>query len=279
MVARMKRVLVMRPGDTFGNADPVQWHYTAPPDLHAARMEHDAFVAILERAGAEIINQETPGLDSADAIYVHDASIVTDDGAILLNMGKPLRREEPEAVGRVYEKLGIPVLGRLTGDARAEGGDLLWIDHDTLAVGQGFRTNPEGLERLGEIMRPLGVEVMPVQLPYFKGPDTCLHLMSLISVVDNDLAVIYPPLLSAPFRVELERRGFSFVEVPDEEFVTMGPNVLALAPRHCVMLENNPVTKRGLEQNGCRVETYRGSEISHKAEGGPTCLTRPVLRG
>jgi N-dimethylarginine dimethylaminohydrolase len=279
MVATLRRVLVKRPGDAFGGADPERWHYTARPDLDEARREHDALVAILEGAGCEIVYQESPGLDSADSIYVHDPSIVCDDGAILLNMGKTLRGDEPAAVGRRYESLGIPVFGRLTGEARAEGGDLLWIDHDTLAVGQGFRTNAEGLGRLEDLLRPSGIDLVPVPLPDFKGPEFCLHLMSIISIVDDDLAVIFASLLPESFRKEIEGRGFRLVEVPEEEFDSMGPNVLALAPRHCVMLEGNPVTRRRLESAGCDVETYRGNEISLKAEGGPTCLTRPVLRG
>jgi N-dimethylarginine dimethylaminohydrolase len=279
MVAPLRRVLVKRPGDAFASVDPERWHYTARPDLDGAMKEHDALVAILEEAGSEIVYQESPGLDSADAIYVHDPSIVCDGGAILLNMGKPLRADEPAAVGRTYEALGVPVLGRLTGEARAEGGDLLWIDHDTLAVGQGFRTNAEGLGRLEDLLRPFRVDLLPVPLPYFKGPDVCLHLMSLISLVDDDLAVIFAPLLPESFREEIERRGVRCVEVPDEELESMGPNVLAIAPRHCVMLEGNPVTRGRLEAAGCTVVTYRGNEISLKAEGGPTCLTRPVLRG
>jgi N-dimethylarginine dimethylaminohydrolase len=272
-------VLVKRPGDAFGGADPQRWHYTARPDLDEARREHDALVAILEGAGCEIVYQESPGLDSADAIYVHDPSIVCDGGAILLNMGKTLRGDEPAAVGRSYESLGIPVFGRLTEEARAEGGDLLWVDHDTLAVGQGFRTNAEGLGRLEDLLRPSGIDLVPVPLPHFKGREVCLHLMSIISIVDDDLAVVFAPLLAGSFREEIEGRGFRLVEVPEEEFDSMGPNVLALAPRHCVILEGNPVTRRRLESAGCDVETYKGNEISLKAEGGPTCLTRPVLRG
>ena len=278
MAAPLRRVLVKRPDDAFGSADPERWHYTAQPDLDEARREHDALVAIIEDAGSDVVYQDSPELDSADAIYVHDPSIVCDRGAILLNMGKALREDEPAAAGRTYQRLGVPVLGRLTGEARAEGGDLLWIDHDTLAVGQGFRTNAEGFDRLEELLGPCGVELIPVPLPYFKGPDFCLHLMSVISIVDDDLAVVFAPLLPEPFGELIDQRGFRRVEVPEEEFDSMGPNVLAVAPRQCVVLEGNPVTRRRLEAAGCTVESYQGDEISRKAEGGPTCLTRPVLR-
>ena len=193
-------------------------------------------------------------------------------------MGKAGRRAEPTTIGLALDDAGVPVLGALERAARAEGGDLLWIDHDTLAVGQGFRTNAEGLRQLSVLLEPLGVRIVPVPLPYGGGPDACLHLMSLISLIDRDLAVVYSPLLPVPFRQFLEQRGIGFVEVPEQEFGTMGSNVLALAPRECLMLEDNPLTRSRLESAGCRVRTYRGAEISHKAEGGPTCLTRPILR-
>jgi len=166
----------------------------------------------------------------------------------------------------------------LRSPATAEGGDLLWINHDRLAVGQGFRTNAEGLRQLKALLKPLGVRTEPVPLPFHTGPAGCLHLMSLISLVDDDLAVVYPRLLPVPFWQRLQADGFDFIDVPDAEFDRMAPNVLAVAPRDCITLEGNPITQRRLEEAGCRVRTYRGNEISRKAEGGATCLTRPVLR-
>jgi N-dimethylarginine dimethylaminohydrolase len=214
--------------------------------------------------------------EHADAIFVHDPVLVSNQGAILLKMGKPLREGEPEAMTAVLEKAGVPVHYRLHGEAKAEGGDLLWIDEHTLAIGLGYRTNVEGLRQLQEAMPE--VSLVAVQLPYYQGPEACLHLMSTISIVDHDLAVIYKPLTSVPFIQALERRGFRWVDVPENEFETMGPNVLAIAPGQCLMLEGNPVTKQRLEQAGCEVATYKGQEISLKAEGGATCLTRPILR-
>jgi N-dimethylarginine dimethylaminohydrolase len=160
----------------------------------------------------------------------------------------------------------------------AEGGDLLWLDHDTLAVGRGYRTNAEGLRQLTAALRPLGVETVEVQLPHGDGPVSCLHLMSMISMVDHDLAVVYLPLLPVPFVELLADRGVELVEVPDEEYPTMGPNVLALSPRRCLVIEGNPITRERLEAAGCEVLSYRGEELSLKAEGGATCLTRPILR-
>ena len=276
MVGPLRRVLVKRPDEAFAVDDPARWHYTSRPDLDEARREHDALVEILTGAGAEVIDHPELQPDRADAIFVFDPALVTDRGAVILRMGKELRCGEEAAMARRFREIGVPILAELDGEATAEGGDLLWLDSRTLAVGQGFRTNAEGLRQLREILT--GVEVLPVDLPYFTGPEACLHLLSLISIVDHDLAVVYPTLLPVTFWKTLRDRGFRLVEVPEEEFPTMGPNVLALAPGRCLMLEGNPVTRGRLEQAGCEVLTYRGREISLKAEGGPTCLTRPIWR-
>ncbi len=279
MVAPLQTVIVRRPDATFGNADPQKWHYTEQPKFEAALSEHSQLVQTLNGFGTEVVFHDAPLADHADAIFVHDPVIVCDAGAILLQMGKPLRRGEEAAIGQIFEKMGVPIHYRLHDDALAEGGDLLWLDEKTLAVGLGFRTNAEGFRQLGEALHPLGVDLVPVQLPYFTGPEACLHLMSFISMVADDLAVIYPSLMPVPFYQLLQDRGVQFVEVPEEEFGTMGPNVLALAPRECLMLPNNPITIQRLEAAGCKVHTYKGDELSLKAEGGATCLTRPVLRG
>ena len=277
MVAPLRRVLVRAPDESFGLADPGRWHYTARPDLARARDEHARFVSLLSAAGAEVIHHEEALSDHADALFVHDPVLVSDRGAVLLRMGKLLRRGEEAAIGRALERAGVPIVGRLMGEALAEAGDCLWLDASALAVGLGFRTNPAGVAQLRALVGG-AVEIIEVPLPVFGGPEACLHLMSFISLVAEDLAVIYPPLLPAPFRQRLVERGLRFVEVPEPEFASMGPNVLALAPRHCLMLEGNPVTRARLEEAGCTVVTYRGEEISLKAEGGPTCLTRPVWR-
>lgn len=278
MVAPLRRVLVRRPDEAFGDADPARWHYTTRPDLQEARREHDALVDLLREAGAEVIEHAEPQPDRADSIFVFDPVLITDRGAVLLRMGKALRRGEEEALGHRLREAGVPTFAMLQGGATAEGGDLFWLDRHTLAAGQGFRTNAEGLRQLREILEPLDVEVVPVELPYFGGPEACLHLLSLISLVDDDLAVVYPPLLPVSFWRLLRDRGIGLVEIPEEEFPTQAPNVLALAPRKLLMLEGNPVTRRRLEEAGCEVLTYRGREISLKAEGGPTCLTQPVWR-
>lgn len=279
MVAPLQMVLVRRPDESFGRADPLLWHYVEQPNLALAQEEHDAFVNTLLAQGSEVVYHDTPLTDHADAIFVHDPVLICDAGAIVLRMGKVLREGEEAAMAATLQRLGVPIHYTLHGEARAESGDLVWLDEHTLAAGQGFRTNAAGIAQLQEALSELDVTVLPVPLPYYDGPDACLHLMSILSVVDNDLAVVYRPLLPVPFFQLLLERGFELIDVPDEEFLTMGPNVLALAPRKVIMLDHNLVTRRRLEEAGCEVFAYRGDEMSLKAEGGATCLTRPILRG
>ncbi len=279
MVGRLRRVVVRRPDEAMAAADPARWHYTAPIDLEAARAAHDQFVAALRAWDVEVIFHDEPLPEHADAVFVFDPALVTDAGAVLLSMGKALRRGEEEALGRCLERNGVPVVGRVTGEGRVEGGDTLWLDHDTLAVGRGFRTNLEGVRQLRALLGPMGVTVLDYDLPYFTGPEACLHLLSLISPVDVGLAVAYPRLMPTAFWAELQRRGVRLLEAPEDEFLrTQATNVLAVAPRKVVMLDGNPVTRRLLEEAGCEVAVFRGEALSFKAEGGPTCLTRPVLR-
>jgi len=277
MVLPLRRVLVRPPDAAFGDAEPERWGYTTSPRLSVAREEHAAFVALLEESGAEVLSQRE-GCGSADSIFTHDPSLVTRAGAVILNMGKPLRAEEPQAVAAEYARLGIPLLGQLSGDERAEGGDLLWLDDTTLAAGMGFRTNAAGVERLRTLLQPLKVSVLPFHLPYWDGRASCLHLMSFISLLDHDLAVVHRRLMPVPLWQLLDERGIRSIDVATSEFAGMAPNVLAVKPRDVVMLEGTPRTAEALRAAGCRVRTYRGEEISLKAEGGATCLTRPILR-
>ncbi len=278
MIASLRKVLIKRPDQVFSEADPGTWHYSGRPNLDIARQEHETLVNHLRRAAVEVVYHDQIQPGKADAIFVFDPAIVTDRGAIILKMGKVLRQGEEAAMASRLEELGVPVLFTLHGQALAEGGDLLWLDQETLVVGLGFRTNAEGLRQLKEVLSPSGITIIPVELPYYQGFKACLHLLSLISIVDHNLAVIYPPLLSVPFWQYLKERGFRLIEVPSSEFKTMAPNVLAIAPGKCLMLAGNPVTKHRLENAGCEVMTYCGNEISLKTEGGPTCLTRPILR-
>lgn len=278
MVSPLRRVLVKRPDEHFSVQDYSKWHYQGPLNLEDAKLEHDKFVDALRNFGSEVLYHTEPQPDHADSIFTYDPAIITREGAIILQMGKHLRRGEEAPMRRRLTELGIPIYYSVSGGATVEGGDLLWIDDSTLAVGQGFRTNVEGLSQMREAMKPLGVEVIPVELPYFGGPEACLHLMSLISIVDDDLAVVYSPLLPVPFWKFLKGRGVTLLEVPEKEFNTMGTNVLALAPEKAIIVEGNPLTEKLMKDAGCDVETYKGVEITLKTEGGPTCLTRPLLR-
>lgn len=279
MVAPLKRVIMRRPDSAFGSADPAIWHYTAQPDLGRAQAEHDALVATIRTFGAEVIYHDLEQPTRADAIFTYDPAIMTDGGAIILSMGKDLRRGEEAAMAETFRRLEIPVLATLSGDARAEGGDMFWLDQATLAIGVGFRTNLAGVEQLRAALEPRGVTILTYDLPYYTGPEACLHLLSFISMLDEKLAVVHLPLMPVALYQELQRRGVRLIEIPEREYLTQATNVLALAPGQLLMLEGNPGTKRLLEEAGCEVQTYRGEELSFKAEGGPTCLTRPILRG
>jgi N-dimethylarginine dimethylaminohydrolase len=279
MTGRLRRVMMRRPGEAMAAADPAAWHYTGAIDVEAARGAHDAFADALRAWGVEVLCHEEPLPDHSDSVFVFDPVLVTDRGTLVLSMGKERRRGEEEPLARALQGCGVPVYGRLEGEARAEGGDTMWLDHDTLAVGRGFRTNAEGVRQLRGLLEPLGAAVLDYDLPYLTGPEACLHLLSLISPVDVDLAVAYPPLMPTAFWTELRRRGIRLLEVPEEEFLhTQATNVLPVAPRKCIMLEGSPVTKQLLEMADCEVVTFPGEPLSFKAEGGPTCLTRPVLR-
>lgn len=257
-----------------------QWrglNFTAPPDFELALEQYDRFAELIGASGARIECFCADESLTLDAIYVRDASIVTPHGVVLGCMGKPARSDEPVAQGCGLAKWGLRVLGAIEPPGRLEGGDVVWFDDHTVAVGRGYRTNDAGIDQLRRLLGS-AIEVLVVPLPHDKGPSDVFHLMSILSPVDRDLAVVYSPLMPVPFREWLVDQGLRFVEVPDEELDSMGANVLALAPRRCVMLAGNPVTRARLEAAGAEVCTYDGSEISVKGGGGPTCLTRPLAR-
>ncbi len=282
-VASIRRLLLKRPQDAFVDARRIeaQWRdlrFTARPDLRKAAAEHERFAELLGGSGVEILFLPRDDETGLDSIYVRDAVVVSDQGAILCNMGKTQRVDEPRAAARYFETMGIPIAGRIENEGRLEGGDVVFLDGRTVAVGLGYRTNAEGIRQLRQVLAGGVDEVIPVPLPHWSGPDDVLHLMSLLSPVDIDLVLAYSRLLPAPFRQWLLSRGTEILEVPDEEFATMGCNVLATAPGRCIMLQGNPRTRRLLETAGCEVTVYEGKEISLKGSGGPTCLTRPLVR-
>jgi N-dimethylarginine dimethylaminohydrolase len=281
-VGALQSVLLKHARDAFRDQATVEaaWrplNYLAPPDPARAAAEYDRFAAAIEEAGARIHWMPADDATGLDSIYVRDASIPSSAGMILCNMGKPARSTEPAAQAEAFRRFGIPVAGAVGGDGRIEGGDVVWLDATTLAVGRGYRTNDEGIRQVRAILGGK-IEVVAVPLPHWRGPADVFHLMSVLSPIDRDLALVYSPLLPVPFRELLLARGIDLVEVPDEEFESMGCNVLALGPRRCLMLDRNPVTQRRLEEAGVQVAIFSGDEICRKGSGGPTCLTRPILR-
>lgn len=274
------RILVRHAAATFESQARVdaEWralHFTGAPDYRIASRQHDAFIDIL-RSAAPVHEIDHAHDLTLDAIYVRDASIVTPRGAILCRMGKAARRGEPAALAAAYVSLGVPVLGAIEPPGQLEGGDFTWLAPRVAAVGRGYRTNDAGIEQLRALLADDVDELIVVPLPHYRGPDDVFHLMSLVSPVDRDLAVVYSPLMPVPFRERLLALGFLFVEVPDDEFETMGANVFAMAPRRVLMVDGNPKTRAALARAGADVAVYDGSEISAKGCGGPTCLTRPL---
>jgi N-dimethylarginine dimethylaminohydrolase len=253
------------------------WHREPDPD--AAAREHEAFRLLLAEAGAEVIVGRTGVPGDPDAIYAYDPTLVLDDGVVLLRPGKEGRRAEPAALAQDLEAAGFPVVAALEPPAVAEGGDLLLLDDETLLAGVGYRTNAEGVDQLRAILGPRGISVLDFDLPHHRGPAECLHLLSFLSPLDRDLVVGDLPMMPVRLVRLLEERGIGIVEVPDEEFATMGPNVLALGPRVALALEGNPETRRRMEAAGVEVRIYHGEQISVNGDGGPTCLTRPLARG
>jgi arginine deiminase len=282
-VGAIKRLLLKHPSEAFISDAVIQenWadlNYLSCPDFVQAVKEYDNFTELLEQQIQEIHYLPRNDQTGLDSIYVHDPVVITPRGAVICNMGKEQRKGEPEAVKDFLLGLNIPILGSISGEGRLEGGDVVVFDKDTLAVAESYRTNREGIRQLYELCRGFISEFQIVPLPHWLGPDDVLHLMSIVSPVDHDLVVVYSRLMPVSFRRWLLRRGVRLVEVPDVEFKTMGCNVLAVAPRKCIVLSGNPQTRLRLEEEGAEIWEYKGEEISTKGAGGPTCLTRPLWR-
>lgn len=278
---RLARVMMRAPGPAMAAADPAAWHYGPGFDPAAAAAEHAALAALVAGSGAEVEWLEAADDGLSDAVFVQDPSLVTRAGAVVLNMGKPLRRGEADLHAAAYARLGVPVIGRLGGAATVEGGDCVWLDPQTLAVGRGARSNQAGIDALGAILAPHGIAVAAWDLPYGAGPAACLHLMSLISPVGPRAALVYLPLMPFALWSDLVARGWDLIPAPEAEFTGsngLSLNVLMLAPGDIVMIDGYPQTRAALERAGCRVQVFPGQALCVACEGGPTCLTRPILR-
>ena len=280
-VGTITQLVLKHARDAFVGPEAIaaEWQalgFTAAPDFERAIDEYEQFAGALRAGGADVHMLPRGGGVGLDSIYVRDAAVVCDRGVILCSMGKPQRLGEPAAQEAALRTLGYPIAGSIQPPGRLEGGDVVWLDDRTLAVGRGYRTNDDGIAQLRRLLGDAVDELIVVALPHWRGPGDVFHLMSIVSPVDRDLAVVYSPLMPVPFRERLLARGICLVEVPDEELDSMGANVLAISPRRCVMVAGNPITRGRLERAGAEVLEYEGREISLKGGGGPTCLTRPL---
>ncbi len=272
MVAPLRRVALRTPA-TEGDFAAAGWRSPEPKLLRA---QHDALCELLAGLGAEVI--VLPPLDGqVDACFVYDPVFVTGAGAIVLRSAKAARAGEREPLAAALRAAGVPRSGQLEGAARADGGDLLWLDERTLLAGRGYRSNAEAHRQLAAILSREGATLERCDLPHDRGPGHVLHLMSVVSPLASDLAAVYEPLAPVPLLEHLADRGVRRIVVDPGEYPTLACNILAVRPGVLVMAEGNPRTRRALEASGCEVHSYDASELS-KGDGGPTCLTRPILR-
>ncbi len=281
MAAPLKRVLMRQARGAMQGADRARWHYGPTFDAEKAAVQHADFARLVAASGAAIewLDDADDGL--ADSVFTHDPSLMTDRGAVILSMGKALRRSEPALHEATYGRLGIPILGRVEGEGQVEGGDCVWLDRNTLVVGRGVRTNQDGIQQLANILGAIGVTVYGFDLPLWQGEAACLHLMSVISPLADDLALVHSLLLPAPFWQMLRARGITLVEGDRDEFAAsngLSLNVLPTAPRDVIMVAGFPKTKAAMAAAGCTVRTFEADALCIACEGGPTCLTRPILR-
>jgi len=284
MVGPLQRVMVCSPS-TAGWNDPARvgrWRelgFHHAPEYAQAQVQHDSLCRELAASGAELLEMPGAAEVSLDAVYAHDASFATDYGLILMRPGKPNRVAEAAHHRSACEGFGMPTLGAIKAPGSTEAGDIVWLDAKTLLIGNGYRTNAAGIEQMRELLAPKGVEVISAPLPYGPGPSACLHLMSLISLLDDQTALVDLPWLAVETVELLKARGFRMIEIEYTERDTLACNVLALGSGRLLAIEENRKTNQRLREAGFDVRTFGGSEICINGSGGPTCLTRPLLRG
>lgn len=281
MATPLLRVLMRRPGESLRQAKAEVWHYGKSFDAEKAIAQHRQFADLVAASGSEILWLDDDGDGLADAMFTHDPSLMTDRGAVILRMGKPLRADEPALHEKLYRKAGIPILGRIEAPGTVEGGDCVFVDAGTLAVGRGVRTNQSGIDQLSALLAPIGITVLAYDLPLWQGEEACLHLMSVISPLTQTMALVHAPLMPAAFYMLLRERGYTLIHAPEAEFSAsngLNLNVLPTAPGNVIMVDGFPGTKAVMEAHGCRVETFDADALCIACEGGPTCLTRPILR-
>ena len=284
MVGPLQRVLVCSPRTAGWNqpARADRWRelgFHHPPDFATAQLQHETLCRELQASGAEVTAISTANQLSLDAVYTHDASLATDFGLIVMRPGKPNRVAEGPHHSSFAQTLGIPTLGTITPPGAAEAGDILWLDAKTLLIGHGYRTNAAGIQQMRNLLAPQGVDVLSAPLPHGSGPAVCLHLMSLISLLDERTALVDLPWLAVETIELLQARGFTFIEIDCSERDTLACNVLALGDKRLLAIEENHKTNTRLRHAGFDVRTFPGNELCINGGGGPTCLTRPLLRG
>ena len=280
MAGRLERVALRKPGAIL-TADPDRWHYSKPIEPSHLTKQFDAFADLLADKDVEIVWFDDEADDLADSVFTYDPSFMVGDGAVILRLGKELRLGEAELHRRFYQHQQIPILGQVESPGRIEGGDCFWLDPSTIVVGRGFRTNQAGIDQFRAIVEPAGVSVESYDLPYLHGPEACLHLLSVVSPLDQDLALVHAPLMPTALYQRMVTAGYELLHAPSSEFEAsngLSLNVLATAPRRCVAIAGFPKTKRMMLNAGCDVAVFEADELCMPCEGGPTCLTRPLLR-
>ena len=283
MVDPIKKILLKHPKSAFINQKTIneqylKLNYFEAPNFNKAILDYENFVSLLKSFDIELHYLPEDKSTSLDSIYTHDPCVISNNGVIICNMGKKSRLPESDTIEKFFNSMQIPILGKIKTPGILEGGDVVWIDNKTIAVGEGYRTNREGIEQLKHLLSDQVQDVISVPIPHWNGPQDCLHLMSNLSPIDHNLYLVYSRLLPVSFRKYLLDENIELIDVPDEEYESMGCNVLAVAPRKVIMISGNSKTKQLLEKNNVEVYTYNGTEISIKGAGGPTCLTRPFLR-
>ena len=278
---QLRRVVMRRPGALL-RADHERWHYTKAIDPVHLVEQYDTFAALVAASGAEIVwLPENDGDDLADSVFTYDPSFMVPSGAVILRPGKALRAGEADLHQAFYEAHGIPVVGRIEAPGTFEGGDSFWLDATTLAVGRGFRTNHAGIDQMAALLEPAGITLEMYDLPYHLGPEACLHLMSMVSALDTDLALVHTPLMPTALYERMVDMGYTLLVAPSDEFdasLGLNLNVLATAPREVIAVDGFPGTVALMRDAGCAVTVFAGDELCIPCEGGPTCLTRPLLR-
>ena len=283
MISKLKKVLMQKPQNNMSKVNLKKWNYRSPLNQNKINQNYSEFYKIIENSGVEIIELDIKNKNEelCDSIFTHDPSLIINEGAIILNMGKILRKKETVEHERFYVSKNIPIIGKIKNEGTVEGGDCLWLKEDLLLVGESIRTNKSGIDQLSKILKYYDIKVIPIKLPIYKNNNTCFHLMSLVSMLDHDLAIGCLSLMPKELIEIFKKDNIKLINIPEDEYFnsqTLAVNILALSPRELVMIEGYPKTLNLLEKEGNKIQLFNGKELCIKCEGGPTCLTRAIER-